>query len=107
MKQEALDLVKRVLISHEEAPLEEMERLIALASADASLRDELLEGAAEVLTADPASLVPCWLALVAGELGTAGGDVLLSALGTSEGDALDEAILPVLARRRDPVRGSG
>src|SRR6185436_19854854 len=99
MREEALELVKRVLVSHDDAPLEEMERLIALAQDDPALRDELLEGASEVLTADPASLVPCWLALVAAELGPASADVLLSALGTSEGDALDETLFPVLTRR--------
>jgi hypothetical protein len=51
-----------------------------------------------VLAADPASLVPCWLTLVAGELAPPPDELLLAMLGTSEGHALDETIVPVLMR---------
>ncbi len=102
MKDQTLEIVKRVLVSHEDAPLEDMERLIGLATGDPVLTRELLEGSVEVLSADPASLVPCWLALIAGELGPASADLLLSALGTSEGEALDATIVSVLARHVRP-----
>jgi hypothetical protein len=103
---EALDIVKRVLVAHEEPPLEDMERLILLAQDNPELRLELLEGASEVLAADPASLVPCWLALIVGELGVSSADLLLSTLGTSEADALDETIVPVLMRHVGPLYGA-
>ena len=96
-------LLKRVLHAHQEAPLAEMERLITLAREDESLRAQILEGTAEVLADDPDSLAPCWLALIAGELGPPGRLLLLSAVGTSEGEALDEAILPVLARHASEI----
>jgi hypothetical protein len=98
--------VKRVLVSHEEAPVDDMERLIALAAADPVLTLELIDGASEVLTADPASLVPCWLAIVAGELGPISAELLLSVLGTSEGDALDAAIISALTRHARSFHGS-
>lgn len=94
-----LDVVKRVLVAHEEAPLDDMARLIELADEDPQFYHELLKGSAEVLSADPASLVPCWLAIVVGELREPDAGLLLGALGTSEADALDETIVPVLARR--------
>lgn len=96
-------LLKRVLIAHEGAPLEEMEQLISLAREDEALRAQILEGTAEVLADDPDSLVPCWLALIAGELGPAGRDLLLSAVATSEGEALDETLVPILARHASEV----
>jgi hypothetical protein len=102
MQDRALEIVKRVLVSHEEAPLDDMERLIALSAGDDVLTQQLLEGAVEVLSADPASLVPCWLALIAGELGPVSASVLLSNLGTSEGEALDATILSVLTRHVGP-----
>jgi hypothetical protein len=98
MDERALDIVKRVLVSHEAAPVDDMERLIALAACDPVLTRELLEGATEVLWADPASLVPCWLTIIVGELGPASAELLLSSLGTSEGAALDAAIVSVLTR---------
>src|SRR5438445_7271544 len=98
MKERALEIVKRVLVSHEDAPVEDMEQLIELAVDDPVLTRDFLDGSVEVLTADPASLVPCWLALVAGELGPASAELLLSALGTSEGEALDATISCILMR---------
>jgi hypothetical protein len=98
MNEDALEALKRVLVSHEEPPIGDMERLIGLAAGDPVLTRELVEGSAEVLSADPASLVPCWLALLVGELGPSSADLLLSTLGTSEGDAMDAAILSVLTR---------
>jgi hypothetical protein len=102
MQDRALELVKRILVSHEDAPLDDMERLIALAAGDEALTQELLEGAVEVLSADPASLVPCWLALIAGELGPVSANLLLSNLGVSEGEARDATILSVLTRHAGP-----
>lgn len=98
-----LDIIKRVLVANEAAPIEDMERLVALGGADPEFRLELLRGTADVLDADPPTLVPCWLALIVGELGASAVEPLLSALGTSEGEALDEAILPVLTRLAVPA----
>jgi hypothetical protein len=106
MQDRALEIVKRILVSHEDAPLEDMERLIALAAGDDVLTQQLLEGAVEVLSADPASLVPCWLALIAGELGPVSASLLVSNLGTSEGEALDATILSVLTRHVGPFYGA-
>jgi hypothetical protein len=101
--EDALDVVKRVLDAHDAAPIADMERVIALAQDDAALRRELLAGTAEVLAANPASLVPCWLTLIVGELGEPVGDLLLSALGPGEGKALDATILSVLTRQAEPL----
>ena len=99
----AIELVKRVLAAQDTAPIEEMERLIALAEDDPAFRAELLRGTVEVLDADPAGLVSCWLVLVAGELGAEAAGPLLAALGTSDGEALDATILPVLTRMAGPA----
>ena len=94
----AFEIVKRVLGAGDAAPIEDMESLVTAARADAEFRRQLLQGTAEVLAADPPGLVPCWLVLATGELGPPAFPPLLAALGTSAGDAVDEAILAVLTR---------
>src|SRR5438445_445746 len=80
-----------------------MAELIRLGGEDEGAREEIVSATIAAFRQDPDVLSPCWLALTVGELDAAAVSVLLLGIGASEGDALDETIVPALTRRASDV----
>ena len=97
-------LMKAIACAEDHPPIAEMEELIALCREDEELAEGVAEATHALLADDPPTLVPCWLVLVVGELSLAHRAPLLVALTASEGDAVDEALLPVLIRSAVALR---
>lgn len=109
-------LMRTISRAADEAPLAEMAELIAFAKEDEDVAAMLVDATEQILAGDRPSLAPCWLVLVMGELELADGAwPLIFGLTASEGDALDEALVPVLTRHAvelfqdivDAVDGAG
>lgn len=98
-RRQAIKLLRAVTQAEDEAPIEAMAELIRIGREDDGAREEILGATLAFFREDPEDLVPCWLALIVGELDGEAVPLLLLGLGTSEGDALDETIIPALTRR--------
>ncbi len=80
------------------APVAEMEELIGLAQSQANVKRAVVERIERISADGDDDMVTCWFILVAGELGREGLLPVIGGIGKSEGDAPDEAAIPVLTR---------
>jgi hypothetical protein len=96
-------LLRQVVQAYDQAPIEAMEQLIELAREDDDVREDVIGLTATAYRDDPGTLFPCWLSLIVGELGESDIPLLLYGIGSSEGDALNAAIIAVLMRRAQEI----
>jgi hypothetical protein len=92
-------LVESVADARDRAPIDEMEKLIVIAQRDRGAKQEVLDYLDSIVSDGGDDHALCWLALVAGELGSEGLGLVLDAVGRSDDPAMvDTALIPVLGR---------
>jgi hypothetical protein len=103
-RKQAERLLRQVVQAYDQAPIEAMEQLIALGREDEGAREEIMGLTASAYRDDPGTLFPCWLSIVVGELTEGDVPLLLYGIGSSEGDALNAAVIACLIRRAKEVQ---
>ncbi len=96
-------LLRQIVQAYDQAPIEAMEQLIELARENDDVREDVLGLTATAYRDDPGTLFPCWLSLIVGELEESDVPLLLYGIGSSEGDALNAAIIAALIRRAKEI----
>jgi hypothetical protein len=96
-------LLRQVVQAYDKAPIEVMEQLIDLAREDDDVREDVMGLTATAFRDDPGTLFPCWLSLIVGELEESEVPLLLYGIGSSEGDALNAAVIAALIRRAKEI----